>query len=63
MPLGIPTPLAVTRVERIVLTLSGEAIGIEEIDDGVAQLWFGPIYLGLLKQIGNKQLEFIENEG
>lgn len=43
--------------------LAGEAIGIEEIDDGVAQLWFGPIYLGLMKQVGNKQLEFIENEG
>lgn len=29
--------------------LSGEAIGIEEIEDGGAQLRFGPIHLGLLK--------------
>lgn len=43
--------------------LSKEAVGIEEIGDGLAQLWFGPIYLGLLrKEVGNK-ITFIENKG
>lgn len=43
--------------------LAHEAIGIEEIDDGVAQLWFGPIYLGRLTQLGKKEVQFAENKG
>lgn len=50
--------------ETYVSTLLGrEAVGIEEIDDGIAQLWFGPIYLGLVKQLGKQKVEFIENKG
>ena len=29
--------------------------------ENVAQLWFGPIYLGMLKQLGGAKVEFIEN--
>jgi putative transposase len=43
--------------------LMHEAVGIEDIDDGIAQLWFGPIYLGLLRQLGKKKIEFSENKG
>lgn len=43
--------------------LAGETVGIEEIDDGVAQLWFGPIYLGLLRQLGKQKVELFENKG
>lgn len=43
--------------------LAGEAVGIEEIGDGVAQLWFGPIYLGLLRREANRKLTFVENKG
>jgi putative transposase len=32
--------------------LTGEVIGIEEIDDGKWQLWFGPVYLGLMIERG-----------
>lgn len=43
--------------------LEGEAVGIEDVDDGVAQLWFGPIYLGLLRQLGKQKVELFENKG
>lgn len=48
-------------VTYLATVLTGEAVGLEEIDDGVAQLWFGPIYLGLARQTGNKQVEIIAN--
>lgn len=42
--------------------LKHEAIGIEEVDDGVAQIWFGPIYLGVVRQLGKAEVEFTENK-
>jgi len=41
--------------------LSNEAIGIEEIGEGRWQLWFGPIYLGLLTQLANRKVELLKN--
>ena len=32
--------------------LNGEAVGLEPIEDDRWQLWFGPIYLGLLTKLG-----------
>lgn len=47
----------------IATVLAGEAIGIEDVDDGVAQLWFGPIYLGTMKQLGKEKVELLPNNG
>jgi len=47
----------------IASVLAGEAIGIEEVDDGVAQLWFGPIYLGTMRQLGREKVELLPNNG
>jgi transposase InsO family protein len=41
--------------------LSGQAVGIEEIDDEKWQLWFGPVYLGLLSQLPRGKFEFLTN--
>lgn len=42
--------------------LTGEVIGLEEIDDGKRQLWFGPIYLGLMIEQGKgKKPEVVKN--
>lgn len=42
--------------------LAGEAIGIEELEDGVARLWFGPICLGVVRLLGKGRVEFLEGE-
>lgn len=47
----------------IATVLAGEAIGIEDVDDGVAQLWFGPIYLGTMTQLGKEKVELLPNNG
>lgn len=42
--------------------LVGETIGVEEIDDGKWQLWFGPIYLGLMIEQGKgNKPEIVKN--
>jgi transposase InsO family protein len=41
--------------------LRGEAIGIEPIDDARWQLWFGPIYLGLLMDLGRNKFSLTPN--
>jgi putative transposase len=42
--------------------LRREAIGLEEIDDGRFQIWFGPIYLGLLTDLGRGRHSFDKNQ-
>jgi putative transposase len=37
-------------IVRLSNLLIGETVGVEEIDDNKWQLWFGPIYLGLVIQ-------------
>ncbi|MBC7173685.1 MAG: IS481 family transposase [Polyangiaceae bacterium] len=41
--------------------LRNEAVGIEPIDDGRFQLWFGPIYLGLLTDLGRGEYTLDKN--
>jgi transposase InsO family protein len=43
--------------------LSGEAVGVEAIDDCRHQLWFGPVYLGLLTLLGRGQHTLNKNLG
>lgn len=38
--------------------LRREAVGVEQIDDGRYQLWFGPIYLGLVTDLGRGRTHF-----
>lgn len=35
---------------RVGSALAGEVVGLEEIDDGVSRVWFGPVLLGLLDE-------------
>jgi transposase InsO family protein len=42
--------------------LGSEVIGIEPVDDGVSQLWFGPIYLGLLTEQASAKLKLESNK-
>jgi hypothetical protein len=35
---------------RVGAALAGEVIGVEQIDEGVQRLWFGPVALGLLDE-------------
>lgn len=41
--------------------LVGECIGLEPIDDGLWQAWFGPIFLGRLRELGRHQTHFEKN--
>jgi transposase InsO family protein len=41
--------------------LAGEAVGLEPVSDGAWQVWFGPIYLGLLRELGKHRVEFRRN--
>lgn len=41
--------------------LGHEAIGLEPVDDGFYQVWFGPIYLGLLAEQAGSKLNFTRN--
>ena len=38
--------------------LRNEVVGVETIGDGLAQLWFGPIYLGLVTDLGRRKAQF-----
>jgi hypothetical protein len=42
--------------------LQHEVVGIEPVSDGKWQLWFGPIYLGLLSEEGKGKHIFMRNE-
>jgi hypothetical protein len=42
--------------------LATQEIGVEEIADGVNQLWFGPVYLGLLVDEGKKRISYLKNQ-
>jgi transposase InsO family protein len=42
--------------------LARQAVGIEAIDDGKWQLWFGPIYLGLLHERRRGKLSLVKNK-
>lgn len=46
---------------HLAAVLRGEAIGLEPIDDGLWQVWFGPIYLGLLTELGRNKSKFTPN--
>jgi hypothetical protein len=35
--------------------LQRECVGLEPIDDGLWHLWFGPIFLGRLQELGRKK--------
>jgi len=39
-----------------------QAIGVEEIADGIWQIWFGPVYLGLMVEEGKKKFSFLKNQ-
>ena len=41
--------------------LTNEAIGLEPVDDGLWQVWFGPIYLGLATELGRGKVDFKPN--
>jgi transposase InsO family protein len=43
------------------VVLGHEAIGLEPLDDGLFQVWFGPIYLGLLAEQAGSKLNFNRN--
>jgi transposase InsO family protein len=42
--------------------LAGQALGFEQVSEGRWQVWFGPIYLGLLIELANGKIEFIPNK-
>ncbi len=42
-------------------TLATEAIGFEPLDDGFWQVWFGPIYLGLVTKQSHGKVTFSAN--
>jgi hypothetical protein len=42
--------------------LHHEAIGVEPIDDGLHHLWFGPVYLGQLREKRKGENEFVANK-
>jgi transposase InsO family protein len=41
--------------------LGGEPIGLEPVDDGLWHLWFGPVFLGKVRELGNKRAHFDKN--
>jgi transposase InsO family protein len=43
--------------------LGGEVVGIEEIADDIWQLWFGPIYLGLVRKEAKGVITLVKNNG
>jgi transposase InsO family protein len=45
------------RDEHVVLSavLQRECVGLEPIDDGLWHVWFGPIFLGRLRELGRKK--------
>jgi transposase InsO family protein len=48
-----------TRVGKV---LGGQEIGVEPISDGRWQVWFGPIYLGLIVDEGRRKSLFLKND-
>lgn len=60
------TPKGIIKLKSNAIPLSsllaGEVVGVEEIDDGKWQLWFGPVYLGVVIEEGRgKKLEVVKN--
>jgi putative transposase len=43
------------------VVLADQVVGLEPIRDGVWQVWFGPIYLGLFRELSKGRSEFIKN--
>jgi putative transposase len=43
------------------MVLAREAVGLEPVDDRRWQLWFGPVYLGQLHQLGPHRLQLVRN--
>jgi hypothetical protein len=41
--------------------LAEQVVGLEPIHDGVWQIWFGPIYLGLFRELSKGRSDFIKN--
>lgn len=42
--------------------LAEECIGMEPIDDGLWHLWFGPIFLGRVRELGRGRFDFTKNQ-
>ena len=42
--------------------LGRETVGAEPVGDGVWNLWFGPVYLGTLKELGGNRIRFDKNQ-
>jgi len=40
------------------VVVARESIGLEPIDDGLWHLWFGPVFLGCLTELGRKKFQF-----
>jgi hypothetical protein len=40
------------------LVLHRECVGLEPIDDGFWHVWFGPVFLGRLRELGRKDYHF-----
>ena len=69
-----PVEFAVRRVQKrgtfkwsgievsIGSVLSSQEIGVEAIADGAWQLWFGPVYLGLLLDEGKRRITYLKNQ-
>jgi hypothetical protein len=43
------------------VVLRHECVGLEPIDDGVWHLWFGPVFLGRLQDLGRKEVTLKKN--
>lgn len=43
--------------------LGDEGVGFEPIEDGLWHAWFGPIFLGQLRELGHRKALFIKNTG
>lgn len=44
------------------VVLAEECIGMEPVDDGCWHLWFGPIFLGRVRQLGRGRFDFTKNQ-
>ena len=43
------------------VALAGECLGLEPINDGLWHLWFGPLFLGRLRELGDHRIHFEKN--
>lgn len=48
---------------RLGSVLSHECVGLEPIDDGLWHVWFGPVFLGRARELGQQRVHFDKNLG